>query len=143
MAPSKIFEDEHVEIILADGLLHIAFLKTVPDEQLGIPLARAVTANLARELSDVPDRSLQILIDVTRVQRTAPRANAIFMDWVKRDWRLFRVVAFATNNVLLRSSLKVASLLPGININGFPTVEEAREFLSSERRTHDRKAVGA
>lgn len=134
----KIYVDEHLEIVLSNGVLHLAFLKTVPDEQLGVPMARAVTAALGNALAEVPDRSLQMLIDVMRVQRTAPRANAIFMDWVKRDWRLFRVVAFATSNVLLRSSLKVASLLPGINIHGFSTVEEAKGFLVTERKNHQR-----
>ncbi len=138
MSAKKIFDDEHLEIVLSDGILHLSFLKTVPDEQLGVPLARAVTAALAAELADVPDRSLQMLIDVMRVERTAPRANAIFMDWVKRDWRLFRAVAFATSNVLMRSSLKVASLLPGIRINGFATLEEAQAFLSAERQSSGR-----
>jgi len=138
MSAKKIFDDEHLEIVLSDGILHLSFLKTVPDEQLGVPLARAVTAALAAELADVPDRSLQMLIDVMRVERTAPRANAIFMDWVKRDWRLFRAVAFATSNVLMRSSLKVASLLPGIRINGFASLEEARAFLSAESRSSAR-----
>jgi len=126
---SEIFTDEHVTATLTDGVLHLAWAADVADDERGIALAHELTAALARALKSQPPGSIKMLVDLMPIRKSAPKANSIFLEWLRRDWRVFRVTAFASSNVLLRSSLKVASLVPGINVNGFATVDEARAFL--------------
>jgi uncharacterized membrane protein len=127
---SEIFQDEHVTATLADGLLHLAWARDVSDDAKGIALAQQLTAALGRAVHGQKPSSIAMLVDLMAIRKAAPKANAVFLEWLRRDWRVFRVTAFASSNILLRSSLKVASLIPGINVNGFATVEEARAFLA-------------
>lgn len=127
---SEIFQDEHVTATLADGLLHLAWAKEVRDDVQGVELARQLTGALSHALQGHAPASIAMLIDLMAIRTAAPKANAIFLEWLRKDWRVFRTTAFASSNILLRSSLKVASLIPGIHVNGFGTVEEARAFLA-------------
>jgi len=44
---------------------------------------------------------------------------------------VFSICVFATSSALLRSSIKVLGLIPGLELRGFETEEEARRFLEA------------
>lgn len=131
-ALTNIFQDEHVAVTLENGCLHLAWAKDVVDGPEAVDLARRLTHALGRVVREAPPKSMTMLIDLMVIRKPAPRANAVFLEWLRRDWRSFRSTAFASRNTLLRSTLKVASLLPGIHVSGFSTVEEARAHLEKQ-----------
>lgn len=125
-----IFDDEHVSVTLTDGCLQLAWAKDVVDGPDAIVLAQRLTGALSQTVREAPPRSLTMLVDLMVIKKPAPKANAVFLEWLRGDWRSFRSTAFASQNTLLRSTIKVASLLPGIHVSGFATVEEARAYLA-------------
>lgn len=126
---TDIFHDEHVTVTQANGCLHLAWAKDVVDGPEAVDLARRLTDALGRAVREAPPKSMTMLVDLMVIKKPAPKANAVFLEWLRRDWRSFRSTAFASRNTLLRSTIKVASLLPGIQVSGFATVEEARAHL--------------
>ena len=128
----NIFDDEHVAVTLENGCLHLGWTKDVVDGPEAVELARRLTEALGRVVREAPPKSMTMLVDLMVIQKPAPKANAVFLEWLRRDWRSFRATAFASRNTLLRSTIKVASLLPGIHVAGFATVEEARAHLEKQ-----------
>src|SRR5690606_25139268 len=124
-----LFEDEHVNVTLAGHRIQLAWKKDVVDGPEAVALARRLTEALGKAVRSLPSESVTMLVDLMVIKKPAPKANAVFLEWLRRDWRCFRQTAFASRNTLLRSTIKVASLLPGIQVSGFATVEEARAHL--------------
>lgn len=129
---TEIFHDEHLTVNLENGCLHLGWKKDVEDGPEAVDLARRLTETLSRTVREAPPKSMTMLIDLMVIKKPAPKANAVFLEWLRRDWRSFKATAFASRNTLLRSTIKVASLLPGIHVSGFATVDEARAYLDRQ-----------
>ena len=129
---TTIFHDEHVTVTLENRCLHLGWTKDVEDGPEAVELARRLTEALARAVHEAPPKSMTMLVDLMVIKKPAPKANAVFLEWLRQDWRSFRATAFASRNTLLRSTIKVASLLPGIHVSGFATVDEARAHLEKQ-----------
>ncbi len=82
-------------------------------------------------VADREPGSLSLLLVVRGVNKRYADILGAAVDWLRNFRHVFSICVFATSSALLRSSIKVLGLIPGLELRGFETEEEARRFLEA------------
>lgn len=73
--------------------------------------------------------SMSLLVSIHGASKRYTDIFSGALEWLRKYRHVFSLCVFATRNTLVRSSIKVLGLLPGIELKGFETEEEARRYL--------------
>lgn len=73
--------------------------------------------------------SLSLLVVIRGANKRYTDTMSGAIDWLRSYRKVFSLCVFATQSALMRSSIKVLGLLPGVELRGFETEAAARSYM--------------
>ncbi len=129
---TELYRNDYMTVIHEAGHLILAWTREEPNDEHATATAKEVTKALDAESAAHPGEKFYVLVDLTVVKKTFPRATATYTQWLIGHRDRIKAGAFATKSFMLRTAVSAAMLVPGLTMKGFADVHDAKAFLKSK-----------
>jgi len=126
---TELYRNDYMTVTLDGVRLTLGWTREEPGDDHAVKTADAVKKALDDFIAQHPGEKCTVMVDLTPVKRTFPRAIASYTTWLLGHRASIRGGAFVTKSLMLRAGISAAVLVPGLTMKGFSDVEDARKFL--------------
>ena len=127
---TELYRNDYMTVALDGVRLTLGWTREEPGDDHAVGTADAVKKALDAFLAQHAGEKYAVLVDLTPVKRTFPRAIAAYTTWLLGHRSNIRGGAFVTKSLMLRAGISAAVLVPGLTMKGFSDVDDARKFLA-------------
>lgn len=128
----ELYRNDYMTVTADEGWVILSWSREEPSDEHSVETAKAVQKALEAEMGAHKGEKFLVLVDLTVVKKTFPRATAAYTQWLLGHRDQIKAGAFATKSFMLRTAVSAAMLVPGLTMKGFADLDEAKKFLRSK-----------
>ena len=127
---TELYRNDYMTVTLDGVRLTLGWTREEPGDDHAVKTADAVKKSLDAFLGEHAGEKYSVMVDLTPVKRTFPRAIASYTGWLLGHRSSIRGGAFVTKSLMLRAGISAAVLVPGLTMKGFSDLDDAKKFLT-------------